>query len=49
MANGLLESLETGGLAEDLYTLRLSVLQGDGSVRQWNTAFTVDNTPPVAL
>ncbi|MBX3000281.1 MAG: transglycosylase domain-containing protein [Caldilineaceae bacterium] len=44
--NGTLEFLDTRSLAEGLYTLRLSVLQGDGNVRQWNTQVTIDNTPP---
>jgi hypothetical protein len=44
--NGVLEFLDTTTLAEGLYTLRLSVQQGDGSVRQWNTQVTIDNTPP---
>jgi penicillin-binding protein 1C len=44
--NGTLEFLDTTILGEGLYTMRLSVLQGDGNVRQWSTQFTVDNTPP---
>ncbi len=47
--NGALEFLETTGLAEGLYTLRLLVQQGDGSVRQWTTLVTIDNTPPTVL
>ncbi len=44
--NNVLEFLDTTTLAEGLYTLRLSVQQGDGSVRQWTNQVTIDNTPP---
>jgi penicillin-binding protein 1C len=47
--NGTLEFFETTGLAEGLYTLRLVVQQGDGSVRQWTTPVTIDNTAPTVL
>lgn len=47
--NGPLESLDTQNFEEGLYTLRLSVQQGDGSVRQWTTQITIDNTPPTVL
>ncbi len=44
--NNVLEVLNTDGLGEGLYTLRLLVTRGDGSVREWKTRFTVDKTPP---
>jgi penicillin-binding protein 1C len=44
--NGVLEVLNTDGLGEGLYTMRLLVTRGDGSVREWKTRFTVDKTPP---
>jgi len=44
--NGRLEVLNTDGLDEGLYTMRLLVTRGDGSVREWKTQFTVDRTPP---
>jgi len=43
---GVLEILNTDGLGEGLYTMRLLVTRGDGSVREWKTRFTVDKTPP---
>jgi penicillin-binding protein 1C len=47
--NGTLEFFNTTSVAEGLYTLRLTVVQGDGSVRQWNTQVTIDNTPPTVV
>jgi penicillin-binding protein 1C len=47
--NGTLEFFDTTSAPEGLYTLRLSVLQGDGNVRQWNTQVTIDNTPPTVV
>lgn len=44
--NGVLEVLNTDGLGEGLYTMRLLVTRGDGSVREWKTRFTIDKTPP---
>ena len=44
--NGVLEVLNTDGLGEGLYTMRLLVTRGDGSVREWKTQFTIDKTPP---
>ncbi len=44
--NGVLETLNTDGLGEGLYTMRLLVTRGDGSVREWKTRFTIDRTPP---
>jgi len=44
--NNVLEVLNTDGLGEGLYTMRLLVTRGDGSVREWKTRFTVDKTPP---
>ena len=46
VSNGLLEVLETEGLGEGIYTLRLSVQQNDGNVRTWNSPVTIDNTAP---
>lgn len=46
VSNGVLEALETTGLGEGLYSLRLSVRQNDGNVRTWNSPITIDNTPP---
>ncbi len=43
--NGVLEVLNTEGLEEGLYTMRLIVQRGDGP-REWKTTFTIDNTPP---
>lgn len=44
--NGVLEVLNTDGLGEGLYTMRLLVTRGDGSVREWKTRFTIDKTAP---
>ncbi len=43
--NDTLEYWDTTGL-DGLYTLRLSVTQGDGNVRTTAAQVTVDNTPP---
>ena len=48
ISNGVLESFDTTGLAEGLYTLRLTVNRGDGP-RVWSTPVTVDNTPPTVI
>ncbi|MEZ4635500.1 MAG: transglycosylase domain-containing protein [Caldilineaceae bacterium] len=47
--NNVLEFLDTTTLEEGLYSLRLSVQQGDGNVRQWTTQVTIDNTPPTVV
>lgn len=44
--NDVLEVLNTDGLGEGLYTMRLLVTRGDGSVREWKTRFTIDKTAP---
>lgn len=44
--NGVLEVLNTDGLGEGLYTMRLLVTRGDGGIREWKTRFTIDKTPP---
>ncbi len=46
--NGLLESFDTTGLEEGVYTLRLTVNRGDGP-KVWNTPITIDNTPPTVI
>ena len=45
IVNGPLQTFDTDGLAEGLYTLRLTVNRGDGQ-RVWTTPVTIDNTPP---
>ncbi|MEZ4862025.1 MAG: transglycosylase domain-containing protein [Caldilineaceae bacterium] len=45
VVNGRLETFDTTGLGEGLYTLRLLVRRGDGE-REWRTPVTIDNTPP---
>lgn len=46
--SGTLEMLDTGGLAEGPYTLRLTVQRSEGP-REWRTLINVDYTPPTLV
>jgi penicillin-binding protein 1C len=46
--NGRLESFDTTGLPEGIYTLRLVVNREDGP-RIWTTPVTIDHTPPTVI
>lgn len=48
VVNGRLESFDTTGLAEGIYTLRLTVQRSEGP-REWRTPVTVDHTPPTVV
>ncbi|MEZ4730923.1 MAG: transglycosylase domain-containing protein [Caldilineaceae bacterium] len=48
VVNGRLETLDTTGLSEGIYTLRLTVQRSDGP-REWKTPVTIDNTPPTVV
>ncbi|HXF64350.1 MAG TPA: transglycosylase domain-containing protein [Caldilineaceae bacterium] len=48
VVNGPLGVFDTTGLAEGLYTLRLTVNRPEGP-KVWTTPVTVDNTPPTAV
>ncbi len=47
--NALLENFDTTGLTDDVYTLQLQVVGGDGQIRQSSIQLTVDNTPPRSI
>lgn len=48
VVNGVLETFDTTGVGEGLYTLRLTVNRDDGP-RVWTTPITIDNSPPTAV